>query len=674
MKLPLLKRSAPSAAGEPSAAKKKRPSLKKLLALAAAAALVIGLGGRTLLGGGAQAAKTGDGGYTTAQVTRRDVTAAITGSGTLEAADSYNVTTLLEDTILTANFEEGDQVEEGTVLYTLDSSDADSSLEQSEISLQQAQRSYSSQLEDQADLNVAATAAGQVWSVDVEVGDEIQAGQTVATIRDSATMELKVPFPADDAAGFSLGQSAAVTLDSTFETLSGTITKVNGNTEVRSGNVQVRTVTIAVTNPGGLSTDQSATAAVVSADTKGPYVADNGGGLTLPFTPTAVYVDGALSGQSQVKQYDVYYYNAALRTVWVYTDRATGTLTDLSPSKTAPTSATVAGVTYSIGSSTASYKLSSQGQFSQGDVVTVLLGMDGDIVDVVSAQNSETTYYGVVIASTKAASSSSTSSSSTTSAQAQTQVACSDGTVRTFYHSGGAQSVGKLVSVAVTQSGTTLSAIPRRSLSGTVNSAGTRFAGYSFADNVEILDTDGDGGYARIYPSRLAGYSLTDDDVLFYSLDSTGSIDCLILDEATGDTYTYAFVTQATSKTDGSSLSGSYTYLQNGQSHSVSGQQTYSVKVGGARLTFSDNGSLKGMRQLSSVNLTGLTSLTATAGSSKYALAEDVTVLLRDGSQQGYYPTTLSAVNSTDYSLVGWYDNQGASAGGRIRILVATKK
>lgn len=415
-------------------------------------------------------------------------------------------------------------------------------------------------------------------------------------------------------------------------------------------------------------------AAVVSADTKGPYVADNGGGLTLPFTPTAVYVDGALSDQSQVKQYDVYYYNAALRTVWVYTDRATGTLTDLSPSKTAPTSATVAGVTYSIGSSTASYKLSSQGQFSQGDVVTVLLGMDGDIVDVVSAQNSETTYYGVVIASTKAASSSSTSSSSTTSAQAQTQVACSDGTVRTFYHSGGAQSVGKLVSVAVTQSGTTLSAISKRSLSGTVNSAGTRFAGYSFADNVEILDTDGNGGYTRIYPSRLAGYSLTADDVLFYSLDSSGSIDCLILDEATGDTYTYAFVTQATSKTDGSSLSGSYTYLQNGQSHSVSGQQTYSVKVGGARLTFSDNGSLKGMRQLSSVNLTGLTSLTATAGSSKYALAEDVTVLLRDGSQQGYYPTTLSAVNSTDYSLVGWYDNQGASAGGRIRILVATKK
>ena len=119
MKLPLLKRPDPSATGETAAVKKKRPALKKLgrkklIALVAAAALVIGLGGHALLGSSAQAAKKSDGGYTTAQVTRRDVTATITGSGTLEAADSYNVTTLLEDTILTANFEEGDQVEEGT--------------------------------------------------------------------------------------------------------------------------------------------------------------------------------------------------------------------------------------------------------------------------------------------------------------------------------------------------------------------------------------------------------------------------------------------------------------------------------------------------------------------------------------------------------------------------------
>ncbi len=195
---------------------------------------------------------------------RRDITASLTGSGSLQAADSYSVTTLVEDTILTADFEEGDEVEQGTVLYTIDSSDAASSLEQSEISLQQAQRSYNKQLENQSDLNVTATAAGRVYTLDVEVGDEVNAGQTIASIRDSDTMALEVPFPADEASAFCIGQSAVVTLDSTFETLSGTISKLNGKHQVLTGNVLVRMVTIDVQNPGGLSTSQSASAAVGS--------------------------------------------------------------------------------------------------------------------------------------------------------------------------------------------------------------------------------------------------------------------------------------------------------------------------------------------------------------------------------------------------------------------------
>ena len=79
--------------------------------------------------------------YTTAAVERRDITSEITGSGSLEAANSYSVTSLVDGTILADYFEEGDQVNEDTVLYDIDSSDMASSLEQSEISLSQAQRS-----------------------------------------------------------------------------------------------------------------------------------------------------------------------------------------------------------------------------------------------------------------------------------------------------------------------------------------------------------------------------------------------------------------------------------------------------------------------------------------------------------------------------------------------------
>ena len=269
MNLPLLKKSSapqeePNASqgeGGKGKASRKRLGKKRIVALVVVCALVVGAGVH-FLGGRGAAAPAADLSYTTAAVERRDITSSITGSGTLEAADSYSVTTLLEDTILTADFEEGDEVEAGAVLYTLDSSDAANSLEQSEISLQQAQRSYQRQLENQEDLNIAAAAAGRVYTLDVEVGDEVNAGQTIATIRDSDTMSLEVDFLADEAEGFYVGQGADVTLDSTFETLPGTISKVSGNTVILTGNVMVRTVTIDVSNPGGLSTSQSASAAV----------------------------------------------------------------------------------------------------------------------------------------------------------------------------------------------------------------------------------------------------------------------------------------------------------------------------------------------------------------------------------------------------------------------------
>ena len=247
--------------GDKKPGKKRR--WKKFAVAGVALVVAAGVGWQMLSPGQSSAASATS--YTTAEVTRMDISSSITGSGTLEAADSYSVTTLIEGSILTADFEEGDEVEEGTILYTIDSSDASNSLEQAEISLNQAQRSYNNQLESQEDLTITAPVAGQVYSIDVEVGDDVTAGETVATIRDSQTMSLEVSFPADDASSFYVGQSATVTLDSTFETLTGTISKISGTDTVLTGNVIVRTVTIDVSNPGGLSTEQTASAAVGTA-------------------------------------------------------------------------------------------------------------------------------------------------------------------------------------------------------------------------------------------------------------------------------------------------------------------------------------------------------------------------------------------------------------------------
>ena len=262
MKLPVLKR---DAAQQETAGRTLSPRAKKLLRkrviIPLLACVLAGAVALRFLGGGQSTAAAGLT-YTTAAVERRDITAQITGSGSLEAANSYSVTSLAEGSILTADFEEGDQVEEGTVLYTIDASDLSGSLEQAQLSLEQAQRSYDSRLKDLEKLSVTAPKTGRVLSLEVEEGDDVSAGQTVATLRNSDIMTLTVPFLADEAAGFRVGQNALVTLESTFETLEGTVSKIDRIDTVLEGNMIVRYVTVEVANPGALSVNQTGSVTV----------------------------------------------------------------------------------------------------------------------------------------------------------------------------------------------------------------------------------------------------------------------------------------------------------------------------------------------------------------------------------------------------------------------------
>ena len=233
-------------------AKKNWKWLVPLVVVAAAGAVF-------LIGGGRNGAASRDVTYAETTPTRQDVSNSLSGTGTLNPANTYTVKSLVDGKILTGGFEEGDKVEEGDVLYTIDSSDASTNLEKASIALQQAQRSYDKTVDRQY---VRAEVDGTVSSLKVAKGDEVTSGQEVAVIRDNSKMTLALEFPAADAAGFSVGQSADVTLDGTFETLTGTITAVTGTDALSTGNLLTRTVTISVRNAGGLTTAQAATATV----------------------------------------------------------------------------------------------------------------------------------------------------------------------------------------------------------------------------------------------------------------------------------------------------------------------------------------------------------------------------------------------------------------------------
>ncbi len=72
-------------------------------------------------------------------------------SGTISPKDTYDITSLAEGEVIEANFEEGDEVEKGQVLYRIDSSSAETQLTSANNSLERAQESYQVALDNYND-------------------------------------------------------------------------------------------------------------------------------------------------------------------------------------------------------------------------------------------------------------------------------------------------------------------------------------------------------------------------------------------------------------------------------------------------------------------------------------------------------------------------------------------
>ena len=262
MKLPLDKlrlpgkKAADSAGGAPDGKKKKRRKRKKPVVIAAAA--VVLLGGAAVFHH-ASAAKKNDAAqnYIEATAARLDIQKTLSATGTIQPANQYNVTSSVQGDVLSCTFEEGDTVKKGDTLYEIDKTDAQNQIDQAK-----SRNSYNQTAESLKDLTVTSKKSGMITELYVEVGDEVQAGAKIADVRDSSSMELRVPFNSSDVSKFGVGSTATVTMDGSFETLSGTVTAIDAQETVLDGYQIVKYVTIRVSNPGGLSTSSAATATI----------------------------------------------------------------------------------------------------------------------------------------------------------------------------------------------------------------------------------------------------------------------------------------------------------------------------------------------------------------------------------------------------------------------------
>ena len=506
---------------------------------------------------------------------------------------------------------------------------------------------------------------------------------------------------------------------------------------------------------------------ILLSNVKGPFVA--GLGTQLPFAPTAVYRNDTVTTDATLNAYDVYYYNETAQTVWIYTRKAAGRITAVSPSANAPTSVIVAGPEYTIASSSVAAQLSALNGGGVGQVVTLLLGMNDEAVSVLTGDAANEVFYGVVQTTSR-----SLVENSGPDVQQTVAVACTDGVTRSvnvdkqFNYP-----AGKLVAITVDENGESIQSLETKSTSGTVNAEGTALDNTALASNVEILDTTSEGLAGAVRPSRLSGVTLSGTDVKYYTTTEKGEIDRLILSDVTGDLWEYAALDGIQAATDyagskidekinekvssssstSSSLAGMTTttedddqkakqtaldvrnimlpstsdvlyglvdgsivsttwnqltgstdrlaayvlkkvgnnvggvagniidYFASGANYVcyVNGKQVtyttsvkYPVIAGGVAIGKSADGKkVNALVQLSPVVVDKLGAGWVMKGDTRYETADDIQVYL--WNQGTYYKVSLADLNPQDYKLIGWYDNQGHSAGNKIRLLVAVR-
>ncbi len=388
--------------------------------------------------------------------------------------------------------------------------------------------------------------------------------------------------------------------------------------------------------------------------------------------------NGSKASVTSVQRNDVIYYSKSLNTIWAYSKKVTGVYESAYPTKDNPTSVTVSGVTYQIEGSGAFTALSSNGSYNIGDTVTLLIGRDGtSVADVLSSSaSSSSVVYGYLIdTGTKEYS----SADGSTYSSYYVKIVDVDGNeleypVKSNYSS----YKNSVISVAIKSSGVMVSLKNSDyDITGKVSAENMTIGKYKMASDISIIDVaDSDNYetsvYKKVYPQTIDGMNFYSKSVLYCSKNSIGEIDGLILKNVTGEVYEYGIIV---SNSD-NGRSYSYTYDISGTRNTINTSTKYSVYSGNAVKIIRSGNSIQSMMALyktdriaTSISLTELT-----AGNDTYKISPSVAVYTKSGINN-YMSTSLEHIvnNADDYQISAYYDKT-PSSGGKVRVIVATKK
>jgi len=390
-------------------------------------------------------------------------------------------------------------------------------------------------------------------------------------------------------------------------------------------------------------------------------------------------VDGATSSTKLIKDgretdklslYDVIYYSPSLDTVFAYDDKVTGIFEDASPTKTAPDSVTVSGVSYTLSGSGVI-----DAGINYGDNITLCLGRDGGAVFGYTSKDRSLAGYLIATGIKEFKNSNDETYTSVYASFVLPDGSRIDCATDSDYKAW----INKVVGITFENGKAKITGLSSGKLAyGKVDSEKLTIGQSMVSSDVKILDVGYQGDsypaiYTTVYLPRLDGVALSEKNIL-YAKTEDGKISELILNNVTGDAFSYGVVLSARTSQAGFNTSGSYSVDINGTTYTYSGGAVSNIKKGSVVRTALSGNRIQHLFRLQpqSVNIEScdFTSITLSNGK-RYILSEDVTVYkLTANTTYTLLPISELYENLDTYSYNTIYTDSSVLSGGRVRVIV----
>ncbi|MBU3127184.1 HlyD family efflux transporter periplasmic adaptor subunit [Clostridium tagluense] len=224
----------------------------------------------------------------------------VSGSGPIYFTNSSKIYSKIGATVTKVNYKEGDTVKAGDIIYELDDTDAQTSINTKSNSFKQNQISAGSSDDAVNNLSIKAPFTGLVSDIVVSQGDTVAKGGTVFTIADTTKLKVLLTYNSSAIGQISLGQSAKVYLTSLMQSVTGSVTYISNQQTATTVGGQLYTVEVQINNPGAVISGMTASADIQTS--KGTVSSTGTAALNYIKKQTVVSLTGGTVESISVKQ------------------------------------------------------------------------------------------------------------------------------------------------------------------------------------------------------------------------------------------------------------------------------------------------------------------------------------------------------------------------------------